>query len=129
MFAIVSIHAPVKGATGGAEQGTFRPARFNSRSREGSDVGGACPVYHYIVSIHAPVKGATEHDATSTILIDVSIHAPVKGATPMPTAKTPRYLSFNSRSREGSDLTCHLYQLIKRIVSIHAPVKGATQLG
>ena len=56
---LVSIHAPVKGATQG---NTPRPASG-------------------LVSIHAPVKGATRSNDDTCHYTDVSIHAPVKGAT------------------------------------------------
>ena len=60
VFALVSIHAPVKGAT-----------------RYVRHVPGAGQV-----SIHAPVKGATGAVGGERIgFADVSIHAPVKGAT------------------------------------------------
>jgi len=55
----VSIHAPVKGATG--------------ISRAKYARGG--------VSIHAPVKGATIDGYYDDDILHVSIHAPVKGAT------------------------------------------------
>ena len=56
---MVSIHAPVKGAT--------RQRRLRSRRDD--------------VSIHAPVKGATRILPYKDIGYVVSIHAPVKGAT------------------------------------------------
>ena len=55
----VSIHAPVKGATGAH----YRRMKFHE------------------VSIHAPVKGATDFVANGKGGSYVSIHAPVKGAT------------------------------------------------
>jgi len=56
---LVSIHAPVKGAT---------PHR-------------AMPCIFSEVSIHAPVKGATLVAGIALFRVGVSIHAPVKGAT------------------------------------------------
>ena len=56
---VVSIHAPVKGAT--------------------LTVSLTSLLTH--VSIHAPVKGATKSRSTSVMPAAVSIHAPVKGAT------------------------------------------------
>ena len=56
---LVSIHAPVKGATR-PETGRQRHDRFNPRAREGRD--GTYTVAEAAVdevSIHAPVKGAT----------------------------------------------------------------------
>ena len=61
----ISIHAPVKGATG------TRPGRsawfryFNPRSREGSDVPQTLNIWAGTnISIHAPVKGATARSCT-----------------------------------------------------------------
>ena len=56
---VVSIHAPVKGAT------ICIPFEIKLRK----------------VSIHAPVKGATMVTSSLTGCFLVSIHAPVKGAT------------------------------------------------
>ena len=58
---LVSIHAPVKGAT----EAGHRPAEPSQ------------------VSIHAPVKGATDYKELVVLACKVSIHAPVKGATPV----------------------------------------------
>ena len=57
----ISIHAPVKGATVYSLTSGHLMADFNPRSREGSDlsVGEVCPLL--VISIHAPVKGATKH--------------------------------------------------------------------
>ena len=79
---VISIHAPVKGATTGLCKEAISWQNFNPRTREGCDT-----VFHRPsgrngwISIHAPVKGATHvaDDLYSTIAI--SIHAPVKGAT------------------------------------------------
>ena len=56
---LISIHAPVKGATTVQIYGT------NTHG----------------ISIHAPVKGATYFDPIGGELRGISIHAPVKGAT------------------------------------------------
>ena len=77
---LVSIHAPVKGAT--SSRGDREPKRsFNSRTRKGCDTGRYNRFAKRRVSIHAPVKGATSIIRKGKIKIDVSIHAPVKGAT------------------------------------------------
>ena len=55
----VSIHAPVKGATGGDSTSHAVVLGFNSRSREGSDPASLRGFQGRSVSIHAPVKGAT----------------------------------------------------------------------
>ncbi len=70
---LVSIHAPVKGATN------------NLRSYQGL----------HQVSIHAPVKGATPVQGDFGLDGSVSIHAPVKGATSRSPSRS-RAASFQS---------------------------------
>ena len=79
--AIVSIHAPVVGAT----------------------VGIGTIIARYLVSIHAPVVGATASGTFSGTVYVVSIHAPVVGATSGEAYNTVPLTSFNPRSRGGSD--------------------------
>ena len=103
---MVSIHAPVRGATHGAvvqiavitcfnpraREGRDRPGlpggrrarRFNPRAREGRDeiAGGVDAAED--VSIHAPVRGATVRAQGDKTGFVVSIHAPVRGATGHP---------------------------------------------
>ena len=79
----------------------------------------------YSVSIHAPVKGATGREGRASRTSIVSIHAPVKGATELRRRTFDGYDGFNSRSREGSDITLLTTTFLFQ-VSIHAPVKGAT---
>ena len=57
--AVISIHAPAKGATGLSILKSTSVSHFNPRSREGSDF--LHPLYsHFLsISIHAPAKGAT----------------------------------------------------------------------
>ena len=78
----ISIHAPVKGATGKVPKPLAGQQDFNPRTREGCDVDTnsifSLPLK---ISIHAPVKGATQVMRFSTTKYRISIHAPVKGAT------------------------------------------------
>ena len=67
---MISIHAPVKGATA-----PF--AKCGTESR---------------ISIHAPVKGATVRFILFLCFIIISIHAPVKGATAKITKTIPNDL-------------------------------------
>ena len=100
----ISIHAPVKGATPTTPPRSRKATYFNPRSREGSDWSD--PMSHIgevLISIHAPVKGATKLFGFELGGHGISIHAPVKGATPSTVIQTVRVL-----------------------ISIHAPVKGAT---
>ena len=81
---LVSIHAPVRGAT--------RNLSFTCHTTRD-------------VSIHAPVRGATVASVEDVCNTSVSIHAPVRGATLMPPGLVPNsILGFNPRSRAGSDL-------------------------
>ena len=100
---MISIHAPVKGATRRIQQAQEAVSYFNPRSREGSDTHIIGFDLSRIISIHAPVKGATDLRVESLLQLRISIHAPVKGAT-----------QYNT----------HLH--ILQAISIHAPVKGAT---
>ena len=99
---VVSIHAPVQGATHPRERWTS-PSWFQStlpyRERRGSDPPGS----DFAVSIHAPVQGATDWAEGGLFAQAVSIHAPVQGAT----------VQANCKRGIGG-------------VSIHAPVQGAT---
>ena len=56
---IVSIHAPVRGATSIVQIPAEHGERFNSRSRAGSDQDFSALAAWCFVSIHAPVRGAT----------------------------------------------------------------------
>ena len=103
LHAMISIHAPVKGAT-----------------------CPPCRIQEYLeISIHAPVKGATLPRFQTVQSVAISIHAPVKGATRCWRISRAGSRNFNPRSREGSDAFQQLYDRAERI-SIHAPVKGAT---
>ena len=56
---LISIHAPVKGATIMRTLGRPIICNFNPRSREGSDLFPILRFAKNSISIHAPVKGAT----------------------------------------------------------------------
>ena len=79
---IISIHAPVKGAT--------YPDADGERGNR--------------ISIHAPVKGATDRRMKSLYLDPISIHAPVKGATRPYRSRQWSTGHFNPRTREGRDV-------------------------
>ena len=81
-----------------------RPSRFNPRSREGSDVIKHLGVESVEVSIHAPARGATGQGRYRQRHLGVSIHAPARGATCAVLLGSMTLISFNPRSREGSDL-------------------------
>ena len=78
----ISIHAPVKGATKTVLATSSCSTYFNPRTREGCDAD-ALPDdgLAQLISIHAPVKGATPGITEGARFGSISIHAPVKGAT------------------------------------------------
>ena len=79
---IISIHAPVKGATEVVSDILTNIKDFNPRPREGSDpIDVTEDNWLDNISIHAPVKGATNKTEYYDPIDFISIHAPVKGAT------------------------------------------------
>ena len=80
--AIVSIHAPARGAIGRL----------------------ALLLHKVVVSIHAPARGATVIHRHLTTHRRVSIHASARGATRHGRAGHGRTHCFNSRTREGCDI-------------------------
>ena len=105
---LVSIHAPVKGATRPWRQKASFWLRFNSRTRKGCD--------ETISNIADSAKGFNSRtrkgcDAVSKMWrgnVDVSIHAPVKGATSA-IFRHNRHRGFNSRTRKGCDAFAWIY--------------------
>ena len=81
LWAIISIHAPTKGATRDIAAFDAYLRDFNPRSHEGSDLTFWTEIPYSIISIHAPTKGATY--SGSLFSADISY--------------------FNPRSHEGSD--------------------------
>ena len=65
---MVSIHAPVKGATFCGFWMMPRVICFNPRTREGCDLVVDALEHLLVVSIHAPVKGATGFGTIDTQL-------------------------------------------------------------
>ena len=100
---VISIHAPVKGATSLRKRQEIHHADFNPRSREGSDQCEPGAAEPGMISIHAPVKGATAPVLGKGLKNVISIHAPVKGATAVLQYSSKDFINFNPRSREGSD--------------------------
>ena len=106
---MISIHAPVKGATTYDTPITSDVLDFNPRTREGCDqLHGDRFKDRFIISIHAPVKGATLSLVAAFYAgIAISIHAPVKGATTDDSLYSYWGIDFNPRTREGCDkMTC-----------------------
>ena len=98
----VSIHAPTRGATHGA------------------DVYGHDGWFQ-----STPPRGERQRDASGKSRADVSIHAPTRGATSS-CLRISTISRFNPRPHEGSDTTFSPRRK-HAVVSIHAPTRGATQ--
>ena len=145
---MVSIHAPVRGATvedphnaelyvlqstrpqGARRRPTRSPPStvccFNPRARKGRNL--ACShvfAHRRFVSIHAPARGATGRHASLHGGLLVSIHAPARGATVGNDLIVYGAMGFNPRARKGRDLAFFRLGPVER-VSIHAPARGAT---
>ncbi len=146
---IVSIHAPVQGATtarpvapylggfyprpragGDGEQTlclTQQLKRFYPRPRAGGDQRGLGQIGRLFVSIHAPVQGATLPADVIVALETLCFYPRPRAGGDLLRSGTTRRQSpcFYPRPRAGGDKRA--YKLFRaRMVSIHAPVQGAT---
>ena len=147
---VVSIHAPVKGATDRVDR-DHADARFNPRAREGRDQGVDARNGHRTTSFNPRAREGRDLSSRAAIVVDrtsfnpraregrdyaglmtvpymarVSIHAPVKGATRSRGDGHGAGCGFNPRAREGRDRRPPRRFSASILVSIHAPVKGAT---
>ena len=113
----VSTHAPAKGATMFLPLYMHSHTRFNSRAREGRDENIPLLWIRRISFNSRAREGRDQAYICQSISFTVSTHAPAKGATGGYRAADGDGLCFNSRAREGRD------------VSTHAPAKGATHNG
>ena len=100
--AVVSIHAPARGATRPVPPGRGS-ACFNSRAREGRDVRRVEEAQACGVSIHAPARGATEGRDLPILPFEFQFTRP-RGARRRAATCRSCPSSFNSRAREGRDL-------------------------
>ncbi len=117
----VSTHAPARGATHTSDRPSFYRDRFNPRSRTGSDsrpdARGDSPIMFQPTLPKCP----------STSYMPVSTHAPARGATHALVRIRFEHVSFNPRSRTGSDRSSLAAQKETLDVSTHAPARGATR--
>ena len=102
---LISIHAPVKGAT--VRRVTQRtediPISIHAPVKGATQQHDRYRLAHTVISIHAPVKGATRHATDTERIHNISIHAPVKGATLRLAVYSSNMHYFNPRTREGCD--------------------------
>ena len=126
---IISIHAPVKGATWASRPASVsRCYHFNPRTREGCDPLHMMPISFAIdISIHAPVKGATIFPCRLSHFVKHFNPRTREGCdTLLFHNREISIFNFNPRTREGCDVQRSLLDNYLYDISIHAPVKGAT---
>ena len=101
---IISIHAPMKGATPNQYRTPSNLANFNPRSHEGSDGNKFIMKVSTSISIHAPMKGATKLKPClcgSKANFNPRSH---EGSDDIEAEQNGGATYFNPRSHEGSDL-------------------------
>ncbi len=148
---LVSIHAPLRGATAFGWARHPGDNRFNPRTPAGCDLQRDQVLVLRRVSIHAPLRGATMARRRWTPRSPVSIHAPLRGATSAQPSLSGDSMSFQSTHPCGvrqqlaaalcvgrgfqSTHPCGVrldrtpVHSAARRVSIHAPLRGATLPG
>ena len=99
--------------------GIVKNLRFNSRSREGTTVGGVVCKDGCIVSIHAPVRERLLR-AFTVFASPVSIHAPVRERHLQLWVLVPKQVSIHAPVRERLITILAASDIL---VSIHAPVR------
>ncbi len=144
---MVSIHAPVRGATGQELRRARSGRSFNPRPRAGGDTALAMTFRQRPSFNPRPRAGGDITDWEDSGQWAVSIHAPVRGATQPQVLEQLVIWCFNPRPRAGGDDPKDIMILAKAMfqstppggdqlstllgrplvaVSIHAPVRGAT---
>ena len=124
--ALISIHAPTRGATSNPSPKSSAFVNFNPRAHAGRDrrAAGRCPMRIYfnprahagrdykwlnrrwISSYFNPRAHAGRDDDKRIIMprMRISIHAPTRGATKSTTSTGPLDSDFNPRAHAGRDL-------------------------
>ena len=102
--AVVSIHAPARGATGNpARHCVHRPVSIHAPARGATRPSPPSPPSWRRVSIHAPARGATSRtDVLRAELQEFQFTRP-RGARHEACVTTRNRSCFNSRAREGRD--------------------------
>ena len=124
-LAVISIHAPARGATTPRRSARPVTTHFNPRSREGSDE----PVLEttdIIPEFQSTLPRGERQASTRVNVIQQNFNPRSReGSDPRMLNSYLLWQDFNPRSREGSDLLSYL-PLLHQNISIHAPARGAT---
>ena len=100
----VSTHAPARGATRSISSGGCSTMCFNPRAREGRDNTRRAIVTAVAAFQPTRPRGARQgFGGAHACTLPVSTHAPARGATREHQSQTPIGLCFNPRAREGRD--------------------------
>ena len=123
---LVSIHAPLRGATSSRSTSWAWWRSFNPRTPAWCDYDVAYRMVNFQVFQSTHPCGV-RLDQTEWIEEEcgVSIHAPLRGATRGSSTTRSASRRFNPRTPAGCDFFC-LDEDKLVIVSIHAPLRGAT---
>ena len=125
--ALVSIHAPARGATAlvivGIALVMFQSTRPHGARRAGPPLEDSMDSFNPRARTGRDTSNPREHNKTG----NVSIHAPARGATCSPLAAALARSSFNPRARTGRDIKASQAAVRSLTVSIHAPARGATK--
>ena len=122
---MVSIHAPVQGATAVIRCKTAAGNCFDPRPRAGGDAQRLEERHPRRVSIHAPVQGATPRPRGRRRTRCRFDPRPRAGGDTDPRPRSRPGRCFDPRPRAGGDPDAGLDRG-RHPVSIHAPVQGAT---
>ena len=149
MTGVISIHAPVRGATQSSDNRGGESAIFQSTHPQ-----GVRPSFSFLLYIAIYFNPRTRKGCDRGLFLEksvvhkISIHAPARGATRSHLYRRRRTLYFNPRTREGCDgITLFMLSPLARFqsthpqgvrhhghafialplgISIHAPARGAT---
>ena len=107
----------------------YRRRRFNSRSREGSDVASNLKLDARVRFNSRSREGSDHYSADDLDALRRFNSRSREGSDITAIFINRERVGFNSRSREGSDFRACFHGLGERLVSIRAPARGATRPG
>ena len=121
----ISIPAPARGRTRLRLATPSLWTYFNSRPREGANLGCLLVLRQQKNFNSRPREGANKANPQHTDNYIISIPAPARGRTLWPVPGASPETDFNSRPREGANL-CLLFFGLSDGISIPAPARGRT---
>ena len=118
----VSIHAPLRGATGARYAPQGNNPCFNPRAPAGRDARALRSI-HFCIWFQStrPCGARLDVPLATTVLKLVSIHAPLRGATSRGSTGCISYCSFNPRAPAGRDLHVAVRAIMRTCFNPRAP--------